>query len=146
MTSISPLIEAFCIVFAIIAICAVIAGIVGSAYEAFERQDRLEDDAPNWNTVTALDLPITVTRVITADTTSFTYAPTRDEAFLFFSLDGEPLGTFEGPREAVRVSAPVSARQYREWPAAELKIVRQNGTEEIYLLPTRGGAVRWAFD
>ena len=107
---------------------------------------RIDDDRQNWNTVTALDMPISVTRIITADTTSFTYAPTGDEAFLFFSLDGESLGTFEAPAEAVRVSAPVSARAYREWPAVELKIVRQNGTEERYDLPTRGGATRWAFD
>lgn len=108
--------------------------------------DRVNADRENWNTVTALNLPITVTRIITADTTSFTYTPAGDEAFLFFSLGGQSLGTFEAPTEAVRVSAPVSARQYREWPTVELKIVRQNGTEEIYLLPTRGGAVRWAFD
>lgn len=107
---------------------------------------RAQDDKANWNSVAAIDLPITVTRIITADTTSFTYTPAGDEAFLFFSLGGQSLGTFEAPTEAVRVSAPVSAWQYREWPAAELKIVRQNGTEEIYSLPTRGGARRWAFD
>lgn len=106
----------------------------------------VEADRANWNTVTAINLPINVTRIITADRTSFTYAPAGDEAFLFFSLGGESLGTFEGPSEAVRVSAPVSARLYREWPAVELKVIRMNGTEEIYSLPIRGGAVRWAFD
>ena len=107
---------------------------------------RIDDDRQNWNTVTALDMPISVTRIITADRTSFTYSPTGDEAFLFFSLGGESLGTFEGPSEAVRVSAPVSAQQYREWPVVELKVIRTNGTAETYSLPTRGGAVRWAFD
>lgn len=127
---------------------AVIAGaaMMALTLTAESSYDRVNADRENWNTVTALDLPINVTRIITADRTSFTYSPAGDEAYLFFSLGGESLGTFEGPREAVRVSAPVSARLYREWPAAELKVIRMNGTEEIYSLPIRGGAVRWAFD
>jgi hypothetical protein len=108
----------------------------------FDADAHYRADRVNRSSVQTFDLPVDVTRTIRGDEVEFRLAPRGDEIGVFW-IDGDRVN------QSPSVNVTASARYMwwiwpfdGAWPTVELKVVRADCTEEVYLLPTRGGAIR----
>lgn len=127
----------------VVALVTVFAALVayGLVWATDTAMDRVADEA-NWSSVERLDLPVNVTRTILPHLTTFDYEKRGDEKAVIYRC-GDYADTSRVFELMLDASSPLRGpTPFDAWPTVDLVIVRENCTEERYVLPTRGGPVR----